>query len=205
MQPAAAPAPLVPGQPADATGVAVVTVDLLRVGRPGRELTHRRAPCVLDHGHAHGGEQRLTGEGEVASRLRAVVARAVPGPRRQMHRVARAPLDPLPVDLGPAPSCDDEHHGVPGVPVHRRDDAGVDLVREGVHRAGRSVAVRTDVHPGAGPAGGLQHHRVLERHHGLLVAAPLLDEIGAALLLHVVVRDLRGGAGRHDSPRVRKD
>src|SRR5207344_1072820 len=41
---------------------------------------------------------------------------------------------------------------------------------------------------------------VLECNHGLLVPAPLLDEVGAPLLLHVVVGDLGRGARCHVLP-----
>ena len=197
VQPARPPGPLVARQPADPPCIRVVPADLAGIGRTRRQFADRRVARVLDDRHAHGLQQRFAGERQVTRGHVAVVTRPVPRPRRQVKRIAWAPVDPLAVDLGPAVSGHHQHHGVPRMPVDGRGDAGVDLVRQGVHRAGRAVAVGADVHTDAGPPLGLDHLYVLEGDHGLLVAAPLLDEVGPSLLLHVVVRDLGRGVRGH--------
>jgi hypothetical protein len=137
-----------------------------------------------------GSEEKVRYRGDAA-----VVPLPVPAPRGQVQRVAWPPVDALPVDFGPALAGHDEHHRVPGVPVHRAGDARVDLVDVGVHRAGGPPAVRADVQARAQPAARLVHLDVLERDDGTMVVPPVLDELRAALLLHVVVGDLGRGLG----------
>src|SRR6201995_1189070 len=169
-------------------------------GRARRQVRHVGLPGVLLDGQAHGLPHRLGGEGQVAGGLLAVVAVPVPAPGGQVQGVTGTPADALPVDLGPGLPGHAEHHRVPGVPVHGADHAGVDLVGGGVHGPGRPSAVGPGVDAAAHPAAGLVHLDVLDRHDRPLVGPPLLDEVGAPLLLHVVVGDLGGGPGAHGSP-----
>ena len=182
--------PLIACQPAQSAGVRVVAGDLLGIGGPAGQFGDGGVARVLDDRHPHRLEQRLAGERQIAGGHAAVVARPVPRPCGQMQRVAGTPLDPLTVDLGPALPCDHQHHRIPRMAVDGRHHAGVDVVHQRVHRAGGTVAVGAGVHPDPGAPCGLHRCHVLECDHGLLVPAPLLDEVGAPLLLHVVVRDL---------------
>jgi hypothetical protein len=103
----------------------------------------------------------------------------------------RPPVDPLPVDLGPAESRFDEHDRVPGVPMDRRRRGRRDLVDGRVQVLRGAVAVPAGEDPPAHPTGrDLDHGHVgpLER---LVVPAPLLEQCRPALLLDFVVGDLR--------------
>src|SRR5204863_9708087 len=103
----------------------------------------------------------------------------------------------LAVDLGPARALDDKELRVPRMSVDGGRLARVDLVHQRIEAAGRRVAVPAHVDAGAHAArGGLQRH-VFLADDAAAVLAPFLDELGAALLLDVVMRDRRGGLSRH--------
>ena len=99
------------------------------------------------------------------------------------------------VDLAPAGAVDDEQLRVPGVAVNGRNAAGIDLVHQRVEAARRRVAVRAHVDAAAHAARRRLERHVFLAHHGAPVLAPAVDELGAALLLDVVVRDGGGGLG----------
>src|SRR5213075_1883358 len=73
-----------------------------------RQLGEGLVATVLDEAHAERPEHRLRRIAHEARTLRAVVARAVPAPRRNVYRVPGLPVVALAVDLGPARSVDDE-------------------------------------------------------------------------------------------------
>ena len=144
----------------------------------GRQLGERGVPGVLDHGHAHRGEQRLAGEGDVAGRsacrrcrerCQVQAGRCSESPGSHSNRSPSISVQPHPATTKSMAS--QECRWIGG------DDARVDLVRERVHGAGRAVAVRAHVDADAGAAGASGCIiDVLERDHGLLVLPPLLDE-----------------------------
>ena len=78
-----------------------------------------------------------------------------------------------------------------------RGGSRIDFVHERVQAASRTIAVPAHVDAGAKAARRGHQRHVLFADHGLAVLAPLLDELGAALLLDVVVRG--GGVGLVDS------
>src|SRR5258708_5048700 len=114
-----------------------------------------------------------------------------------MDRIPGLPVVAHAVDFGPAAAFDHERNRVPRMPVNRRSRPGVDLVRERVQAARRAITVPAHVHAAAHAAGGRPEHHVLPADHALAVLAPLLEELGAPLLLHVVVSGGSGGLGRH--------
>src|SRR5687767_9466519 len=117
----------------------------------------------------------------------------VPAPRRDVDRVPRLPLVALAVDLAPPRAFDDEELRVPGVAVDRGERAGIDLVHQRIEAAGRRISVPAHVHAAAQATSGLLQLHILAPDHAAPVLAPLLEELGAPLLLDRVVRDLGGG------------
>src|SRR5260221_338501 len=121
----------------------------------------------------------------------------MPGPGRDVDRVPRPPGVAHAVDLGPARAFDNEKLRVPRMPVDGADDTWIDLVDQRVEAARRRIAVRAHVDAGAHAARRALQHHVILADHAAPVLAPILDELGAALFLDVVVRDRGGGLGRH--------
>ena len=81
----------------------------------------------------------------------------------------------------------------------------IDLVHQRVEAAGRAVAVPAHVDAAcAGRAPSADERHVLLADHRLAVLAPLVDELGAALLLDVVVRGGGLGLGGHATVEGRR-
>src|SRR5258708_13315895 len=114
-----------------------------------------------------------------------------------MDRIPGLPVVAHAVDFGPAAALDQERNRVPRMPVKRRGGRGVGVVGGRARAARRAITVPAHVHAAAHAAGGRPEHHVLPADHALAVLAPLLEELGAPLLLHVVVSGGSGGLGRH--------
>src|SRR3982074_1047010 len=71
--------------------------------------------------------------------------------------------------------------------VQRGGRGRVELVQEGIHRAGGTATVGTDIDADlAAPLGMMQRH-ILDRDNIAMVAAPVLYELSASALLQLVV------------------
>src|SRR5207245_8656308 len=127
-----------------------------------------------------------------------VVAVPVPRPARQVQRVPRPPLDPLPIDLGPPTARFDELDRVPGMTVNRRRGARRELVERGVQVLCGPIAVPARVDAAPRPAArGVVHDDVAPLDDRLAVALPLVEKGLAPFLLDLVVRDLCRGRRLH--------
>ena len=162
-------------------------VPLETFGRGG-SLANGSVSRVLEKAHAERPERRLGRVAHEAARLVAIVAMAMPAPRRNVNRVPCLPVVADAVDLGPSASFDHEENRVPRVAMDRGRRSGIDLVDERVESARGPIAVPSHVDAGAQAARGRRQRDVLLADDRLAVFAPLVDELGAAFLLNVVVR-----------------
>src|SRR5882672_8382682 len=185
------------GEAAQAPCIGIVALRALAERRARRQRSHVVVAAVLDHAQAERPEHRLGRVAHEARGLLAVVAAAMPGPRGDVDRVPGLPAVAHAVDLGPARAFDDEELRVPGVPVNGGHHAGIDLVHQRVEAARRRVAVPAHVDAGAHAARRALQHHIIPADYAAAVFAPLLQELGAALFLDVVVRDRSGSLGRH--------
>src|SRR3954462_13515572 len=76
----------------------------------------------------------------------------------------------------------------------------LDLVHQRVEAARRLVTVPAHVHAGSHAARSGLELDLVPRDDGAPVLAPVLDELGTALLLDVVMRGSGGGLGGHWEP-----
>ena len=162
----------------------------------GGSFVERLVAAVLDQAHAERPEHRLGRVAHEAPGLVAVVAVAVPAPRRDVDRVPGLPVVAHAVDLGPARALDDEEDRVPRMAMDGGDHAGIDLVHQRVEAARRASRRPSPCRRRCACRARSAQRHVFLADHAAAVLAPLLDELGAALLLDVVVRDGGRGFGR---------
>jgi hypothetical protein len=184
-------------QSSQSSRIGIVSLRPFAEDGPRRQGAHVLVAAVFQHAHAQRPEHGLGRVAHEARGLGAFVAVAVPAPRRDMDGVPGFPRVAHAVDLGPARAFDDEQLRVPGVAMDGGARPGVDLVHQRIQAARGGVAVRAHVDAGAHAAGGRLQRHVLLADHRAPVAPPVLEELGAALLLDVVMRDGGGGFGAH--------
>ena len=116
-----------------------------------------------------------------------------------MDGIPRLPGVTHAIDFSPAFAIHNEQLRIPRMPVNGSGNARIDLMHQCIEAARRAAAVRPHVDPSAQTTrGGLERY-VLPTNHRLPMAAPFVEELGAALFLHRIVSDRgRGpGLGRH--------
>src|SRR4051812_19562659 len=123
---------------------------------------------------------------------------AMPAPGRNVDRIPGLPRVAHAVDLAPARSLDDEELRVPGVAGGGGVGGGGGFVGQRGEGKGRGGGGGSHVDAGAHAARRRRERDVVLPDHAAAVLAPVLDELGAALFLDVIVRDRGGGLGRHE-------